>query len=80
MTFATAYIHHPSFLATILALNIYAMIWITQRRRTDGMNALRRTLGRMARAVSGFPPTGPVDPWILWWIALALLLPLLLAR
>ena len=79
MAFATAYIYHPSFLATILALNIYAMIWITQRRM-DGVNALRRILDRMARAFSGLPPTGPVDPWILWWIALALLLPLLLAR
>jgi hypothetical protein len=46
----------------------------------DGMNALRRALGRVARAVSGFLPTGLIDPWILWWIALALLLPLLLAR
>jgi hypothetical protein len=46
----------------------------------DGVNALRRALGRMTRAVSGLPPTGPVDPWIVWWIALALLLPLLLAR
>jgi hypothetical protein len=46
----------------------------------DGMNALRRILDRMARAVSGLPPTGLIDPWILWWIALALLLPLLLAR
>jgi hypothetical protein len=62
-------------------LNIYAMIWVAQRwRRTDGMNALRRALGRMTRAVSGFLSTGPVDPWILWWIALAPLLPLLLAR
>jgi hypothetical protein len=46
----------------------------------DGVNALRRALGRVARAVSGLPPTGLIDPWILWWIALALLLPLLLAR
>jgi hypothetical protein len=80
MAFATAYIYHPSFPATILALNIYAMIWVAQRRGMDGVNALRRALGRVARAFSGLPPTGPVDPWILWWIALALLLPLLLAR
>jgi hypothetical protein len=79
MAFATAYIHHPSFLTTILALNIYTMIWIAQRRM-DGVNALRRALDRMTKAISGLPPTGLIDPWILWWIALALLLPLLLAR
>jgi hypothetical protein len=35
---------------------------------------------RLARAFSGLSPSGLIDPWILWWIALALLLPLLLAR
>jgi hypothetical protein len=60
-----------------MALNIYAMIWIMQRRM-DGVNALRRILDKVARAVSGLSPSGPIDP--MPWIALltlSLLLPLL---
>jgi hypothetical protein len=34
---------------------------------------------RLARVFSGLSPSGPIDPWILWWIALALFLPLLLS-
>jgi hypothetical protein len=40
---------------------------------------VKRVLGRLARAFSGLSPSGLIDPWILWWIALALFLPLLLS-
>ena len=44
-----------------------------------GMRALRRVLGRVAETVSEALPVGIIDPWILWWIILSLMLPSLLA-
>ena len=43
------------------------------------MKALKRILSRVVEAVSETLPAGIIDPWILWWIALSLMLPLLLA-
>jgi hypothetical protein len=40
------------------------------------MSALRKIFDKLSRFIEDLP-AGPIDPWILWWIALALLLPLL---
>jgi len=45
------------------------------------MRALRRVLDRVAEAISETMPAGIIDPfpWILWWIVMSLIVPLLLA-
>jgi len=43
------------------------------------LRRLRRALDRVAEAVGEALPAGIIDPWILWWIILSLMLPLLLA-
>ena len=39
------------------------------------MRRLRRILSKVAEGL----PAWSIDPWILWWVALSLMLPLLLA-
>ena len=43
------------------------------------MKCLKRILSRVVEAVSETLPAGSIDPWIPWWVALWLPLPLLLA-
>jgi len=43
------------------------------------MRRLRRVLSRVVEAVSETLPAWIIDPWILWWVALSLMLPLLFA-